>query len=705
MVDRPEMRLALFFQTLGSGPNCRQSDFGTTDGISNSFTYRKRLNQMKDRSKQCAIGGVCILVLLAAGCATTTDRPPVEKNGVVYGVTEGSFRHRWWNYYERALSFADGGVYDRAELDLKDAVRQRSKDQRRARTYGFHFTDYFPHRELGVVYYRQARFAEAIEELKQSLSSEKSAKAQLYLDRARKALIESDRRKAPPPEIVFSQPAPDFLTNGTSVLVQGEVASELFVKEVVVESEPLRIDAAEKRIVFSRDVPVSEGTDEIEISATDLTGQTSRARVSVIVDRTGPIIHSDFSDASHARSDDVFEVRISDANGIRCAWLEGRRFEADGKREYIIEERIRRGADKLLAVKAEDMAGNQTSANISWADRKSPSSRPKPERAGKDTAGPAIDIRQADTYRQTYQESVYIEGSVEDESGIESLSVDNRQILKQQATRVFFSCVVKLEVGENEISVECANRSGKKSSKTIRIRREVPLVFGSGSRLNLAVTDFIRKSIGPQRALSFGFEDMLTQHILDDSRFNAIERRNLEALLRELKLSESGLIDEDKALELGRMLAADGMIFGSVLERIDSVEIYVRLVDTETSLVIAATDVYGENLKYGELKLLARGMDLKLAHEAPLVQGKVLDGKSDSFVIDIGRHNRIKKGMQIIFFDVLDPLSPEGKATGLETLELGRGRIESVMEKSSVASMEKDEKNKPGEPARYVITR
>ncbi len=660
---------------------------------------------MKDRCKQSAVIGVCVFVLLAAGCATTTDRPPVEKNGVLYGVTEGSFRHRWWNYYERALSFADGGVYDQAELDLRDAVEQRSTDQRRARTYGFHFIDYFPHREFGVVYYRQGRFAEAIGELEQSLASVKSAKAQLYLDRARKALIESDQRKAPAPEIVLSQPTPDFLTNKTSVLVQGEVASELFVKEVIVGSEPLRIDAAEKRIVFSREVAVSEGPGEIEISATDLTGQTSRVRVSIMVDRTGPIIHTDSAGAAHGRADDVFEARISDANGIRCAWIDGRRIESDGKRELLLKERIRREGDKPLEVKAQDMAGNQTSARISWTDRPSPSIQPRPERAGKDTAGPAIDIKQADTYRKTYQESVYIEGSVADESGIDSLSIDNRQLLKKQATRIFFSCVVQLEVGENEISVECANRSGEKSSKTIRIRREVPLVFGSGARLNLAVTDFIRKSIGPPKALGFGFEDMLTQDILDGSRFNAVERKNLEALLRELQLSQSGLIDEDKALELGKMLAADGMIFGSVLERIDSVEIYARLVDTETSQVIAATDVYGEGLAHGDLKILAQGLNLKLAQEAPMVQGRVLDEKSDSFVIDIGQKQRVKKGMKIIFFDVIDPLSPEGKATGLETLELGRGRIESVMEKSSVAKMKKDEKNKAGEPARYAITR
>jgi len=37
--------------------------------------------------------------------------------------------------------------------DFQAAIRQREKDQRRARTCGMHFIDYFPHQELGIVYF------------------------------------------------------------------------------------------------------------------------------------------------------------------------------------------------------------------------------------------------------------------------------------------------------------------------------------------------------------------------------------------------------------------------------------------------------------------------------------------------------------------------------------------------------------------------
>ena len=88
------------------------------------------------------------------GCAQQPADTGFVKDGKQYGIVKsGTFRHRWWNYFERGLSYADGGFYPDAIADFKEAVRQREKDQRRARTYGMHFIDYFPHRELGIVYY------------------------------------------------------------------------------------------------------------------------------------------------------------------------------------------------------------------------------------------------------------------------------------------------------------------------------------------------------------------------------------------------------------------------------------------------------------------------------------------------------------------------------------------------------------------------
>jgi len=93
------------------------------------------------------------------------------KDGKEYGKVSGAFfRHRWWNYYERGLSFAEGEFFPEAVSDLEEAIQQRTRDQRMARTYGMHFMDYFPHRELGIVYYETGDFEGAKRELEVSLS-------------------------------------------------------------------------------------------------------------------------------------------------------------------------------------------------------------------------------------------------------------------------------------------------------------------------------------------------------------------------------------------------------------------------------------------------------------------------------------------------------------------------------------------------------
>ncbi len=76
-----------------------------------------------------------LTALCLEGCQTFPDISK-EKDGKQYGVTRGLFQARWWHFYERGLSFADGQFWKEAENDLQEAIRQRNNDQRQARTYG-----------------------------------------------------------------------------------------------------------------------------------------------------------------------------------------------------------------------------------------------------------------------------------------------------------------------------------------------------------------------------------------------------------------------------------------------------------------------------------------------------------------------------------------------------------------------------------------
>jgi len=87
----------------------------------------------------------------------------------------------YWEYYLDGLSLSESGKWEEAIEAFSKAISMDSKDRSKTRTYGMHFIEYFPHRELGIVYFHLKQFEKAKEELNKSFSMEKSAKAQEYL--------------------------------------------------------------------------------------------------------------------------------------------------------------------------------------------------------------------------------------------------------------------------------------------------------------------------------------------------------------------------------------------------------------------------------------------------------------------------------------------------------------------------------------------
>ena len=130
-----------------------------------------------------ALAGTTLLTLTLGGCGAARGPAPQVVNGQTFGTTTVLFRGRWWQFYERGVSWSLGGFWAEAESDFRQALTLRGTDHRRARTYGMHFVQCFVHRELGAVLIEQNRLAEAETELRLSLAQEPSAKAEFLLAR------------------------------------------------------------------------------------------------------------------------------------------------------------------------------------------------------------------------------------------------------------------------------------------------------------------------------------------------------------------------------------------------------------------------------------------------------------------------------------------------------------------------------------------
>lgn len=105
-------------------------------------------------------------------------------------------------------------------------------------------------------------------------------------------------------------------------------------------------------------------------------------------------------------------------------------------------------------------------------------------------------------------------------------------------------------------------------------------------------------------------ERLLAQEILPDllgaelsvsSRLRLVERQRLGEVLNEQKLGASGLADQATRLRLGRLVGARWMVFGSYLRIGDSWQIDTRVVDVESSRILATSSESGQKADYADV--------------------------------------------------------------------------------------------------------
>ncbi len=137
----------------------------------------------------------------------------------------------------------------------------------------------------------------------------------------------------------------------------------------------------------------------------------------------------------------------------------------------------------------------------------------------------------------------------------------------------------------------------------------------------IAILDFENNSLAKKQEmapLTAGLADMLITEFSKLSQFKVVERRQLKQMLEEIKLGQSGMVDQAGAQQAGRMLGARNLVLGSFMHMFDGkIRIDVRIVEVETGLTIKAEEVTGKPKALHKLitKLvvkIAQNLDVKL---------------------------------------------------------------------------------------------
>jgi len=100
------------------------------------------------------------------------------------------------------------------------------------------------------------------------------------------------------------------------------------------------------------------------------------------------------------------------------------------------------------------------------------------------------------------------------------------------------------------------------------------------------------------------------------TRFEVVDRIHLKSIIREHKLSATGMIDPKTARKLGKIAGVQALITGMVTPFGDNVRVTVKLLDTETAKIIGASTANIAKTQAIE-ELLARGIETRSPYQQP----------------------------------------------------------------------------------------
>ena len=111
--------------------------------------------------------------------------------------------------------------------------------------------------------------------------------------------------------------------------------------------------------------------------------------------------------------------------------------------------------------------------------------------------------------------------------------------------------------------------------------------------------------------------EMLITALIQGDRFSVMERVQLEKILEEQSLTQTGVIDAETAIEVGKLSGLEGVIVGSISQLKTSIEADARLIEVETGKALAAASANVNNVD--DIRGLANNLALQLSAKAYLI--------------------------------------------------------------------------------------
>ena len=85
------------------------------------------------------------------------------------------------------------------------------------------------------------------------------------------------------------------------------------------------------------------------------------------------------------------------------------------------------------------------------------------------------------------------------------------------------------------------------------------------------------------------FTEQLSVALGKNKVFTQVERKNMQQILQEIGLGQTGIVDEASAAKAGKLLGAKMLVTGTLYQKKDSYELFLKLIRVESAEVLSAT--------------------------------------------------------------------------------------------------------------------
>ncbi|MGB7568416.1 MAG: CsgG/HfaB family protein [Chitinivibrionales bacterium] len=192
------------------------------------------------------------------------------------------------------------------------------------------------------------------------------------------------------------------------------------------------------------------------------------------------------------------------------------------------------------------------------------------------------------------------------------------------------------------------------------------------------------EAIDVQPAQSDEALNSLYQNFIESGRYNVVTRKEIEKVLSEQALQQSGAVDSGKIAACGKLLGIEKLISGNIYLINKNYQMKVSVIDVATSQVEFSKDFPGN---FGvSPATIAKWCVGAIINEYPLL-GKVKGMADDKIIINLGKTNGIKSGDRLFVARKESLLGKEGEILMTELKRIGMLWVEKTNGPTSQAKV------------------